>query len=373
MTRPTLRRVVALTAATSLSVLLVELPALAAPGDLDTSFDGDGTVTTAVKASSDGQAGVAQAANGDVLVAGNQGNAAGTSNGFAVVEYRPAGGRDHNFGGGDGIATANFGDCSFAEGMAVDSQGRIVVAGFRRSPCNSADTRIVVARFQADGTLDPSFGGGSGKEVFALAGFGEQADAVAMDGDRIVLAGQVEPRFQHRSVFLLLRLNDDGHLDHTFSNDGFAFASLGLEGSRAFAVTVQSDHRAAACGTTTNSQGDERFGVARFTASGTLDTSFSSDGKATVNFSSGDDECTSIAQDGSGFVVGGMKNSTDCALAGLTSTGALDGSFGTGGRVSESLSTGQDEVFGLSVGGSGKVVATAVKDNFGHDRFAVLR
>jgi uncharacterized delta-60 repeat protein len=373
MARSTVPRVVALTATMSLFVLASAPAAFAAPGDLDPSFGGDGIVTTAVGAASDGDAGVVQAANGDVLVAGNQGNAAGTSNGFAVVEYTPAGKLDHNFGGGDGIATANFGDCSFAEGMAVDSQGRIVVAGFRRSPCRAADSKIVVARFRADGTLDPTFGGGSGKEVFALAGFGEQADAVAMDGDKIVLAGQVEPRTQHRTVFLLLRLNDDGHLDHTFSNDGFAFASLGLGNSRASAVTVQSDHRAVACGTSGNSQSEERFAVARFTASGTLDSSFSSDGKATMDFSSRDDECHSIAQDGSGFVLGGTEDSSDLALARLTSSGDLDVHFGMGGLVEQSLSSGLDEVRGLGVGGSGKIVAAAIKNAFGNDRFAVLR
>jgi uncharacterized delta-60 repeat protein len=374
MPRSTLPRLVAVTLI-SLPVLLVAVPALASPGDLDTSFSTDGIATTAVNDSSDAEAGVAVAANGDILAAGTQENSAATASGFVVVEYTPAGKLDHSFGGGDGIATATLGSCTVAQGMAVDSQGRIVVAGYRYD-CTSGSTVIAVARFEPDGTLDPSFGGGDGKRVISLAGTGENATAVAMDGDRIVLAGSVEPKNRTVFDFLLIRLNDDGTADHSFSQDGLAFVSVDSGGSTAQAVAVQSNHRVVACGSTTNGPGGERFAVARLLSTGGLDTSFSSDGKATVNFSPTDDFCTAVVLDGGSIVLGGLADfsgAADCALARLTSSGHLDGTFGTNGRTTQSLSSGVDNVTGLAIGGSGKIVASAIKDGLGNDRFGVLR
>jgi len=375
MARLTFPRLVVF-AAVSLSVLIVAPPALASPGDLDTSFGGDGIVTTAVNAISDGDAGVALAANGDVVIAGTDQNAARTSAQFVVAEYTPAGKLDHQFGGGDGIATATFAGCAFARGMALDAQGRIVVAGVRRDPCSSTSTRVAVARFQTDGTLDPSFGGGSGKEIFSLAGSAEGAEDVATDGNKIVVAGSVVPQHSTSVDFLLLRLNQDGHLDHTFSNDGFAFVSFGAGNSIPFAVTVQPDHRVVVCGATPFEQGVERFAVARLSSSGVLDTSFSSDGKATVGFGATENVCTSVAMDGGSILVGGFEGPETqghCALARLTSAGHLDGSFGTNGRTTETLSSGADSVEGLAVGGSGKIDAAAVKNAPANGRFAVLR
>jgi uncharacterized delta-60 repeat protein len=173
-----------------------------------------------------------------------------------------------------------------------------------------------------------------------------------------------------------MRLNDDGTFDHSFSGDGLAFFSFGSGNSQAFAVAVQPDHAVVACGDFVTGEVDLSFAVARLLPTGARDTSFSSDGKATVDFSSGPDRCNTVALDGGSIVVGGLDDfngASDCALARLTSAGHLDTSFGTNGRTTQSLSSGLDEVTGVAVGGSGKIVAAAVKDGFGDDRFAVLR
>src|SRR5262249_19182370 len=239
---------------------------------------------------------------------------------------------DHNFGGGDGIATAGFGLCTEAKGMTIDSQGRIVVVGVREHCLSAATSVIAIARFRPDGTPDPTFGAGSGKKVISLAGTGEEGTGVALNGDKIVVAGDVVPKNQGSTVFMFLRLNDDGTLDHSFSNDGIAFVRFGSSNSfaYAFAIAVQSNHEVVACGDE-QTGGSLDFAVARLSPSGSLDTSFSSDGKVTVSFSSRPDVCQGMAIDAGKIVLAGFDGDagTDVALARLTSDGHLDTSFGT--------------------------------------------
>ncbi|HXJ62642.1 MAG TPA: hypothetical protein VNN79_02705, partial [Actinomycetota bacterium] len=121
---------------------------------------------------------------------------------------------------------------------------------------------------------------------------------------------------------------------------------------------------------------DEDFAVARLLSSGTPDTGFSSDGKATVSFSPAFDECLGVAIDSGKIVLGGADDvsaTRDVALARLTSGGHLDTSFGAGGKFIVSLSNGFDSATGVAVDGSGLIVASAAKDELGWGRFAVLR
>ena len=146
--------------------------------------------------------------------------------------------------------------------------------------------------------------------------------------------------------------------------------------SGALAVAVQSNHEVVACGREQTGGSDDEFAVARLLSSGSLDTGFSSDGRATVDFSSRLDDCYAVAIDSGKIVLGGVENIIgpgDVALARLTSGGHLDTSFGSGGRTTTSLSSGLDEATGVAVDGSGRIVASAAKNVFGKTRFAVLR
>jgi uncharacterized delta-60 repeat protein len=371
MARLTFPRV-AVFAAIACSVLLVAPPALAAPGDLDQSFGIGGIVTTAVNDAAFAT-GVGLEPNGDVVAAGTESSS--SQEGIAVVEYTSTGKPDHQFGGGDGIATASFGSCAEASGMTIDSQGRIVVVGLRKG-CNGHAEGVAIARFRPNGSLDPTFGGGSGKEVFVLAGAGEEGESVAMDGNKIVVAGQVEPRGSSSTVFLFLRLHGDGSLDHTFSNDGFAFVRVGQSNSGARAVAIASNHRIVACGFEDTGSGGNDFAVVRLLSSGSPDTGFSSDGTAAVGFSPGLDECFAVAMDSGKVVLGGVEGASatsDVAVARLRSDGHLDASFATGGRTTLSLSSGFDTATGVAVGGTGRIVVSAAKNGLGNARYAVLR
>jgi uncharacterized delta-60 repeat protein len=168
-------------------------PAGAAPGDLDPTFGGDGRVTTDFTAGFDGATGVALQADGKVVVVGGTG-VEGANPMFAVVRYNPDGTLDPTFGG-DGRVTTDFtGGADRATGVAVQPDGKIVVVGTagadRRNP------RFAVARYEPDGDLDPTFGGGDGVVRTNFTPGFDAATDLALQGDgNIVAAGLADVEF----------------------------------------------------------------------------------------------------------------------------------------------------------------------------------
>ena len=118
-----------------------------ADGNPDGTFDGDGMVTTKIAPGREGASDVAIQADGRIVVVGDI-----RLNRFALVRYTDEGALDSSFGG-DGTITTNFGRGGAAGlSLAIQANGKIVAAGYARG-------RFALARYDEDGTLDPSFGG----------------------------------------------------------------------------------------------------------------------------------------------------------------------------------------------------------------------
>ncbi len=162
-----------------------------ADGSLDPSFAGDGIVTTNLGARGYGNS-VAIQSDGKIVVAG-------TSNeNLYVVRYNADGSLDTSFGGGDGIVTMDLGGDEYGNSVAIQSDGKIVVVG-------TADGNFCVLRYTADGILDPRFGGGDGI-VTLNWGNHDLGFSVAIQSDgNIVVAGSVETGSSED--FALVRLN----------------------------------------------------------------------------------------------------------------------------------------------------------------------
>lgn len=112
-------------------------------GSPDTSFGGDGSVTTSIGSANDGATSVAVQAEGKLVAAGYSNN--GLSSDFALVRYNVDGSLDSTFGGGDGITTTDFDNSNDqAMDLTLDATGRAVVVG--TSYLNSI-SRIALARF----------------------------------------------------------------------------------------------------------------------------------------------------------------------------------------------------------------------------------
>jgi uncharacterized delta-60 repeat protein len=259
----------------------------------------------------------------------------------------------------DGRATTNVhGAGNYAGRVAVDAAGRIVVVG--RAERGDLDTRLAVVRYTADGSLDSSFGG-DGRVVTDVGDGGAVAVAIQLDG-KIVVAGGSQSREDAPGRFVVVRYQEDGSLDETFSGDGKVTADFTGGGDGARGVVIQSDGKIVAVGYAGSSR--QRFAVARFTRHGRLDPTFSGDGKLMTEFSflAGATD-VAIQLDGRIVVVGMVPEghflpaeSANFFAARYTTAGRLDRTFSTDGKVSTDFSSREDRAYGLAIQGDGKIV-----------------
>jgi uncharacterized delta-60 repeat protein len=203
----------------------------------------------------------------------------------------------------------------------------------------------------APGCLDASFGGGTGKVLtntdgnISAAFDLDQARALAVQANGKILAAGIttDPNTMRTQHFAVLRFNADGSLDPAFGSGGLVTTSFSTGGDRAYAVAIQSDGQIVVAGTTVTPAGNV-LAVARYNgADGTLDGSFGSGGKVTVSFANHnqnpDTEARSVAIQTDGkIVVGGFANNAG-VIARLNSNGSLDTSFASGGKLTSSINT----------------------------------
>ena len=179
-------------------------------GTLDASFDGDGKLITDFGANQDDAPSELRIqSDGKILVAGYATLAAGAARQFSVVRYNTNGSLDTTFSG-DGIATATTG---VANDLAIQSDGKIVAVGHNNGGTSQITRDFVVVRFNTNGSLDTTFGSGGIKmDVLGLDNF---ANAVALQSDgKILVSGGLQDLAQYD--FLLARYTANGALDPTF-------------------------------------------------------------------------------------------------------------------------------------------------------------
>jgi uncharacterized delta-60 repeat protein len=329
--------------------------ALAAPGDLDPSFGRNGKVITDVTPRGDVGDAIAIEPNGDIVVAGTSKDAAR----FAIARYRPDGSLDPAFGD-HGIVQTNVTDANdLLRGVAVQPDGAIVVAGqVGKGP------RFVVSRYTADGALDPSFGGDGMVSTSFEAKGGDAAVAVAVLPDGRILAAGIAHTNCSCERFAVARYQANGRLDRTFGTNGKATLHFRFGGEPS-AMAVETDGSIVLAGGSVPDV--DRFQVARFTADGAVDTTFGGgDGKITTNTGQGEEAATGVAVDRGSIVVVGYTDlpheagetfgPSKFALVRYAADGTLDTSFGRNGKVKTAFSTGAFP-HGVVVQADGKTVA----------------
>ena len=272
----------------------------------------------------------------------------------------------------------------FAEAVAVQSDGKTIVAGTYARVGGGGSSNFALARLNFDGTLDASFGPKEHRGV-ALAHLGKEGgfnvvNAVAIQPDgRIVVAGGATRARTGRSDEIdmaVARFLPSGALDKSFSQDGMRFVEFG--NASAADIALQKDGKIVLAGTRTEGlvTFDEDFAVVRLNRDGGLDNTFDKDGVQTVELG-GLEEARAVAIDHSGtaatnpnfgkiIVVGGTGDFKDehLALARLNTNGSRDATFGKGGVVKARI-PGIDEVFArdVLVQSDGKMVVYAEIDS----------
>jgi uncharacterized delta-60 repeat protein len=265
---------------------------------------------------------------------------------------------------------------SAANAVARQPDGKLVVAGSSR-PGSYFD--FAVARFQANGTLDPDFGCAtpgtcSGRTQFDMAGFDDEAFAVAVLPDgRILVAGEAGAVPDRYYDFAVIRLNANGTVDNTFGTAGRAFVDFGsvfpgtLYRDTAYAMHVQPDGAIVLAGRSQlSSGGANRFVVARLLADGSPDAGFGTAG--TVIVAAPDDaQARAVVglADGRLLVAGHYLNGAtrDIAVVALTATGALDATFGASGVSTIAAGARDDLAFSAALTGDEQLVIGARSDD----------
>ncbi|QEL20259.1 FG-GAP-like repeat-containing protein [Limnoglobus roseus] len=360
----------------------------AAVGGLDLTFNGTGLADVPfdlAAAKADLGAAIAVQKDGKIVVVGSAQTGAADID-FAVARLNPDGTLDTTFGS-NGIRAFGFdlggSNIDRATSVAIDSQGRIVVAGYAQTDAAN-DYDFAVIRVTSTGDLDSTFDTDGRQTVaFDIAG-GTQEDktaGVAIDSQgRIVLAGTVAQATAGDTDFGVVRLTTAGALDKTFGTGGrqtIAFDLGGANADSASGVVIDSGDRVIVAGSVQISNfGDFDFGVARLTAAGALDQTFDGDGRASVEFDLGGsnaDTAAAVALGNGekivvvGSVVVGTAGDVDIGVARFNTDGSLDTTFGDSGKLSLGFDLGgtkQDKAAGVTINRlTGDIVVAATVDS----------
>ncbi|TML99050.1 MAG: hypothetical protein E6G02_14550 [Actinobacteria bacterium] len=323
-------------------------------GSLDATFGTGGKVTTDFAGDDDQAFAVALQPDGKIVAVGVAKTS--RSRDFALARYNPNGSLDATFGTGGKVTTDFAGNDDTAFAVVLQSDGKIVVAGGAKT---SRSQDFALARYNANGSLDATFGTG-GKVTTDFAGNDDEAHALVLQPDgKLVAAGQAESGYRGRD-FALARYNPNGSLDATFGTGGKVTTDFAGNDDAAFGAVLQSDGKIVAAGGAKTSRSED-FALARYNPNGTLDGTFGTGGKVTTDFNGDDDEAHALVLQPDGKLVAAgaakLSRSQDFALARYSANGSLDATFGTGGKVTTDFAGNDDAAFALALQQDGKLVA----------------
>jgi uncharacterized delta-60 repeat protein/uncharacterized repeat protein (TIGR01451 family) len=301
-----------------------------------------------------------------------------------LLAYSKAGDLDPTFGE-EGIAAVNFLGNESGRSVAVQPDGKILVAG---EYLNGPLPDFAVARYNADGSVDRSFG----NDGFRTTDFGhyDVATAIAVQPDgKIVLAGF---SYKGMSVFAIARYLPNGDPDNSFDGDGKVVTSIGPhDAAAATAVAIRPDGKLLVAGYAKMDHSNPLspgeiftnydFVVARYTAAGKLDTTFGAGGTGIVTYpvsSKYDDKANAIDVDvHDKIVLAGYSSNgsdSDVAVVRLNSDGKSDMSFGPLdiGSVTAGFPGNQEAAFAVTHDSDGRILA-AGNGGSGGQSFALFR
>jgi uncharacterized delta-60 repeat protein len=279
---------------------------------------------------------------------------------WAIVRYRRNGSLDPSFGIDGKVATNLRRWLNGAYGVALQRNGKIVVSGFSS---NGVDLDFALARYNIDGSPDARFGRG-GFVTTAIGRRDEIANGLILQRDgKIVVAGPSISSDNYEVA--LARYLQNGSLDRTFGEGGVAWATNGAQSAEALAISLQRDGKLVAAGWSHDGM-DFDFGVVRFLPNGSLDNRFGRRGRVTTRIGAGEDMGVAVAIQRKGRIVvaghSSNRSDWDFALVGYLPNGSLDPAFGYHGKITTDFSGG-DAARAVTVQADGKVVAAGYASN----------
>ncbi len=306
-------------------------------GSTDTSFGNSGVVLTTIPGASLAQASGLAVQPGPLLVlAGTVWSGAYCGNDFLVTRYNYSNGSlDTNFYGG-GILATNLGDRpAEANAVSVQRDGKIVVAGYSINRCGS--NLLTLCRLNPDSTFDAAFGSG-GKLVTSISPQGSQETPMAIQPDgKIVVAGTAYDGANNSVT--VARFLTNGVLDSSFGSGGSVTNVTGTSGSAPNSIALQSDGRIVVAASA--SVGGNDIAILRYNTNGSPDTTWNGTGKLLTVIGSSGDSMTALAIQSDGKIINSGASSFSSvakfSMLRCATNGAADNSFGTFGKVATSI------------------------------------
>ena len=325
---------------------------------------GDGTVFTDV-GSSDVAFSPALQPDGKVVLAGY--SFGGINLDFALVRYNADGSLDDSFGNGGKVTTDLAGETNEAKSITIQNDGKLIVGGYTYS----SDTHdFALVRYNTDGSLDTSFGTGG----IVITDFGDSdwlwSTAIQVDG-KIVIGGYTENLGLER--FVLARYSIDGKLDQAFGNGGIVTTEVDTGVSYGYSVAIQPDGKILLAGDAFSTHQYD-FALVRYNSNGSLDDGFGTNGKVLVNIGFQDETGSMVVQPDGKIVVAGTAVS-DFAILRFNIDGTLDSAFGNGGKVITDFGGMSDYAYSVMLQSDGKIIAAGDSNSFGlqQDSFVMAR
>lgn len=271
-------------------------------GSLDESFGNQGYNVTDLKYSCDDPYSIAVQDDQKIILSGNTGD--GYVADFFVVRFNTNGTLDNSFGN-SGISLIDIGGEDYAGCMAIQTDGKILIAGYTDA-LNKTNSNFVVARILSDGSLDTTFN----KKGYNITALGEDyldswcySMGLQKDG-KIVLVGAA--RYGLIAIDnILIRYNTDGSLDDSFGTNGIVITILGNLEAWSTDLAFQSDNKILVSGYY-RILNDQDIIVYRYNKDGAIDFSFGKGGYTDINLGSYDEMAmTTALQSGKLLVAGG--------------------------------------------------------------------
>ena len=351
---------------------------------------------------------------GYIFIPNQQSNA----NNLAIARFNTNGSLDTSFNS-NGINTISTGLNEIANSLAIQKDGKIVVAGYTYAVDGFIGSRYLLYRFNTDGSIDVPFTKSGVSEDFNYVD-GYNSIALQDDG-KIIAAGYRWNGAYYR--FALVRYNTDGTVDNNFfpiqspfdnvgfnreyknflainskgkiivagtANNNFALARYSMDGSLdtlittdfngqkdiLTAATLQKNGNIVLAGYT---QKDTliSFAVARYNSNLNIDNSFSEDGKLTTDFNADKNFINDVAVQNNGKIIalGYTDNNINkfTAIAKYDIDGMLDNSFADNGKLIENIIQGSTKYNSIAVQNDGKIVTAGSTLQNKNTAFALAR
>jgi uncharacterized delta-60 repeat protein len=300
---------------------------------------------------------------------------------MSLVRFSSTGELDSSFGAGGHLGSST----NAVAAMALQNDGKIVIAGSFSDDPTGATGAVMLARYHPDGSPDTTFGLNGLVTTFVpgVAYAGAYDVAIQPDGKIVVAGGGITDLSAVQGVMIIVRYEPDGSLDEDFGSDGLFTLQLAPGGNEFHAVAIQADGKIVAAGAVMNAQLQRDALFVRVHIDGTLDKDFGIGGIVRSVFERDGAHIHDLALQPDGKILAGgwsyLTNASgnignsDFTIARLLANGTFDPDFGDEGSVIIDLGSKSDIGRSLALQPDGSVLLTGDYSSGLNNTFAVIR